>query len=53
MGGPEQFGCRVRDDHWAIEDPAHMPVTRDLSTRRRAVIQVWIKNECPEGGSDA
>jgi hypothetical protein len=36
-----------------IEDPAHIPVTRDLSTSRRAVIQVWIKNGCPEGGSDA
>jgi hypothetical protein len=36
-----------------VEDPAHMPVTRDLSATRRAMIQVWIKNGCPEGGSDA
>jgi hypothetical protein len=36
-----------------IEDPAHMRVTRNLSATRRAVIQVWIKNGCPEGGSDA
>jgi hypothetical protein len=36
-----------------IEDPAPMPVTPDLSATRRAVIQVWIKNGCPEGGSDA
>jgi hypothetical protein len=36
-----------------IEDPAHMPVTRDLSAARRAMIQTWIKNGCPEGGSDA
>ena len=36
-----------------IEDPAQMPVTRDLSATRRAMIQTWIKNGCPEGGSDA
>jgi hypothetical protein len=36
-----------------IEDPAHMPVTRDLSAARRAMIQAWIENGCPEGGSDA
>jgi hypothetical protein len=32
-----------------IEDPTHMPVTRDLSATRRAM----IKDECTEGGSDA
>ena len=36
-----------------IEDVAHMPVTRDLSATRRAMIRAWIKNGCPEGGSDA
>jgi hypothetical protein len=36
-----------------IEDPAHMPVTRDLSASRPAMIRTWIKNGCPEGGSDA
>jgi hypothetical protein len=36
-----------------IEDPAHMPVTRDLSATRRAMIQAWIKNGCQEGGRDA
>jgi hypothetical protein len=36
-----------------IENPAHMPVTRDLSARNRAMIQNWIKNGCPEGRSDA
>jgi hypothetical protein len=34
-------------------DPAHMPATRDLSAARRAMIQTWIENGCPEGGSDA
>jgi hypothetical protein len=29
-----------------IEDPAHMPVTRDLSATRRAM----IKDGCTEGG---
>jgi hypothetical protein len=36
-----------------IEDPAHMPVTRDLSAARRSNIQSRIRNGCPEGGSDA
>jgi hypothetical protein len=36
-----------------IKDPARMPVTRDLSADRRAMIQAWIKDGCPEGGSDA
>jgi hypothetical protein len=36
-----------------IEYPAYMPVTLDLSSSRRAMIQVGIKNGCPEGGSDA
>lgn len=36
-----------------IEDAAHMPVTRDLSAARPAMIQAWIENECPEGRSDA
>jgi hypothetical protein len=31
-----------------IDDPAHMPVTRDLSASRRALIQTWIKNGCPQ-----
>jgi hypothetical protein len=35
------------------EDPAHMPVIRDLSATRRVMILAWIKNGCPEGGSDA
>jgi hypothetical protein len=30
-----------------------MPVIRDLSATRRAMIHAWIKNGCPEGGSDA
>ena len=32
-----------------IEDPAQMPVTRDQSATRRAM----IKDGCTEGGSDA
>ena len=32
-----------------MEDPAQMPVTRDLSATRRAT----IKDGCTEGGSDA
>jgi hypothetical protein len=36
-----------------IDDPAHMPVTRDLSASRRLPIQTWIKNGCPEGEGDA
>jgi hypothetical protein len=32
-----------------IEDPAHMPVNRDLSATRRAM----IKDVCTEGGGDA
>jgi hypothetical protein len=36
-----------------IEDPAHMPVTRDLSASHRALIQTWIRNGCPEGGTNA
>jgi len=36
-----------------IEDLAHMPVTRDLSASRRAMIHTWIKNGCTEGVSDA
>ena len=35
-----------------IEDPAHMPVTRDLSATRRAMIQL-DQERMPEGGSDA
>jgi hypothetical protein len=31
-----------------IADPAHMPVTRDLSASRRALIETWIKNGCPQ-----
>jgi hypothetical protein len=31
-----------------IADPAHMPVTRDLSASHRALIQTWIKNGCPQ-----
>ena len=30
-----------------------MPVSRDLSATRRAMIHTCIKNRCPEGGSDA
>jgi hypothetical protein len=37
----------------AIEDTANMPLTRDLSAARRAMIPAWIKIGCPEGGSDA
>jgi hypothetical protein len=36
-----------------IEETAHMPVSRDLSAARPAMIQAWIENGCPEGGSDA
>jgi hypothetical protein len=36
-----------------MEDPAQMPVTRDLPATRRAMIQTWIKNGCQEGGRDA
>ena len=36
-----------------IEDAAHMPVIRDLSATRRAMVHAWIKNGCPEGGSGA
>jgi len=36
-----------------IEDPTHMPMNRDLSASRPAMIQTAIKNGCPEGGSDA
>jgi hypothetical protein len=36
-----------------IEDPAHIPVTRDLSASHRALIQTWIRNDCPEGGINA
>jgi hypothetical protein len=36
-----------------IQNPAHMSVTRDLSSSQRAMIQTWIKNGCPEGGIDA
>jgi hypothetical protein len=31
-----------------ITDPAHMPVTRDLSASHRTLIQTWIKNGCPQ-----
>ena len=31
-----------------ITDPAHTPVTRDLSASRRALIEAWIKNGCPQ-----
>jgi hypothetical protein len=31
-----------------IEDPAHMPVTRDLSAAHRTRIATWIKNGCPQ-----
>ena len=34
-----------------ILDPAHMPVTRDLSASHRTLIQTWIKNGCPRGES--
>jgi hypothetical protein len=36
-----------------IEDAAHMPVTRDQSAARPAMIQAWIENESPEGRRDA
>lgn len=36
-----------------MEDPAQMPVTRELSATRREMIQAWIKNACQEGGRDA
>ncbi len=36
-----------------IEDQAHMPVIRDLSATRWAMIHAWLKNGCSEGGSDA
>ena len=36
-----------------IEDAAHMPITRDLSVARPAMIQARVKNGCPEGGSGA
>ena len=35
-----------------IDDPAHMPVTRDLSASHRTLIQTWIKNGCPQGTSN-
>jgi hypothetical protein len=31
-----------------FNDPAAMPVTRDLSAYRRRMIQMWIANGCPE-----
>ena len=36
-----------------ILDPAHMPVTRDLSASHRTLIQTWIKNGCPRGATNA
>ena len=36
-----------------VEDTAQMPVTQDLSAARPAMMQAWIENGCPEGGSDA
>jgi hypothetical protein len=30
-----------------------MPVIRDLSPTRRAMIHAWFKNGYPEGGGDA
>jgi len=36
-----------------ILDPAHMPVTRDLSASHRTLIQTWIKNGCPRGETHA
>jgi hypothetical protein len=36
-----------------IQDPAHMPVTRDLSAAHRTLIQTWIKNGLPQGESHA
>jgi hypothetical protein len=36
-----------------IEDAAHLPITRDLSAARPAMIQTRVKNGCPEGGSGA
>jgi hypothetical protein len=36
-----------------IVDPAHMPVTRDLSASHRTLIQTWIKNGCPRGETHA
>ena len=36
-----------------IDDPAFMPVTRDLSASHRTLIQTWIRNGCPRGDSNA
>ena len=36
-----------------IADPAHMPVTRDLSASHRTLIQTWIKNGSPRGQTNA
>jgi hypothetical protein len=36
-----------------IDNAALMPVIRDLSAARPAMIQAWIENRCPEGESDA
>ena len=36
-----------------IEDPAHMPVTRDLSATRRAMSTPGSRTDATEGGSDA
>jgi hypothetical protein len=36
-----------------IMDPAHMPVTRDLSASHRTLIQTWIRNGCPQGATNA
>lgn len=33
----------------AITDPIHMPVTRDLSQAKAAMLVQWIDNDCPMG----
>jgi hypothetical protein len=53
MGQPEHASTPGGNVDLAIEDQAHMPVIRDLSATRRVLILAWIKNGCPEGGSDA
>ena len=30
-----------------IDDPGYMPVTRDLSAKKRAMIVAWIDAGCP------
>src|SRR5262249_51189245 len=31
----------------SVGDPAHMPVTRDLSASHRRLLQTWLENGCP------